>query len=125
MGCRLIADSAAARTLFAPLARERREVAAFAYLDPEWRLLGLRQTRGSDTAIEVSLRLITADALAFDAAAMVMAHNHPGGDPTPSEADRALTRRLARTLDALDIRLLDHLVLAGDQVTSFRAMGLL
>ena len=51
MGCRLIADSAAARTLFAPLARERREVAAFAYLDPEWRLLGLRQTRGGDTAI--------------------------------------------------------------------------
>ena len=52
-------------------------------------------------------------------AAMVMAHNHPSGDPTPSEADRALTRRLARALDALDMRLLDHLVLAGDGSPAF------
>ena len=47
------------------------------------------------------------------------------GDASPSAADRALTKRLARALDALGVQLFDHLVLAGERVTSFRALGLL
>jgi DNA repair protein RadC len=122
---RRIADLNAARALFAPLANEQTEVAAFAYLDPEWRLLGLRHARGRGDTIEVPVRAIAADALAFDAAAVLMAHNHPSGDARPSTADRQMTRRLARLFDALGISLLDHLVLAGEMVTSFRALGLL
>jgi len=120
---RRIADLNAARALFAPLASERAEIAAFAYLDPEWRLLGLRHARGSTDTIHVPIRAIVADALVFDAAAVLMAHNHPSGDARPSEADRALTRRLARLLHALDVVLFDHLVLAPGAITSFRALG--
>jgi DNA repair protein RadC len=54
-----------------------------------------------------------------------MAHNHPSGDPTPSAADRDMTRLLARTLGALDIRLLDHLIVTLSGTTSFRRLGLL
>ncbi|RYD55748.1 MAG: hypothetical protein EOP60_05755 [Sphingomonadales bacterium] len=62
---------------------------------------------------------------ALDAEAVVMAHNHPSGDSTPSVADREATRMLARALDGLGIRLLDHLVVTRNGVSSFRAMGLL
>jgi DNA repair protein RadC len=121
-----ITDLAAARALFAPLAAERVEVAGFAYLDPEWRLLGLRHTRSpSAIALDVPMRAVATDVLVFECACVVMAHNHPSGDASPSAADRALTKRLARTLDALGVQLFDHLVLAGDRVTSFRALGLL
>lgn len=98
----------------------------FAYLDPEWRLLALRTTPSErvDT-VEIPVRKIVADALAFDAAGVVMAHNHPSGDPTPSENDRMLTRHLARILHGVGVRLIDHLVLAGGQTASFRRIGLL
>lgn len=125
MPLRRIADLEAARALFAPLAAERNEIAAFAYLDPEWRLLGLRHAIGHGDAVALPVRTVAADALALDAAVVLMAHNHPSGDAQPSAADRMLTRRLARLLDALDIILFDHLVLAGGAITSFRALGLL
>jgi len=115
-----------ALALFAPLRDLTTETAMFAYLDPKWRLLGLR-TAPSTCAdmVEVPIRTIVGDALAFDAAGVVMAHNHPSGNPTPSGEDRALTRRLARALDGVAVRLVDHLVLAGSQTTSFRRIGLL
>lgn len=121
-----IMDLAAARLLFAPLSTERVEVAAFAYFDPEWRLLGLRHTRSpSAVALDVPMRAVATDVLVLECARVVMAHNHPSGDASPSAADRALTKRLARGLDALGVELFDHLVLAGDRLTSFRALGLL
>ena len=123
---RRIADPAAAGTLFAGLARERTEVAAFAYLGEDQRLLGLRHARAElPDRIELPIRAIVADVLALDALAVVMAHNHPSGDPTPSTADREVTRMLARTLAPLGVRLIDHLVLARDGSTSFCALGLL
>ena len=121
-----VADPAAARDLFAALAEEAVEVVAFVYLDRAQRVLGMRHLRSrSDWALELPIRAVAADALAFDAAAVVMAHNHPSGDPAPSAADREATRLLARTLAALDVRLLDHLVVARRGVASFRALGLL
>lgn len=121
-----ITGLAAARALFAPISTEPVEVAAFAYLDPEWRLLGMRHARSAlATAIDVPMRAVATDVLVFDCARVVMAHNHPSGDTAPSAMDRALTKRLARALDALGVQLFDHLVLAGERVTSFRALGLL
>lgn len=76
-------------------------------------------------SIHVPMRLVAADALALDAVGVVMAHNHPSGNPAPSADDLAVTRRLARTLEALGIRLFDHLVFAGGSVSSFRGLGLL
>lgn len=112
--------------LFASLAAAPREVAAFAYFDPEWRLLGMRHmpSNAPDMA-SIRVRDVIADALAYDAAAVAMAHNHPSGDPTPSVADHALTRRLARALDVVGVRLVEHLVLARGRQISFRAQGLL
>lgn len=120
-----IADRDAALALFASLAHARSEVAAFAFVGPEWRLLGLRHVPGGIDRVAVSLRQIARDALAFDAAGLIIAHNHPDGDPRPSEADRRFTRRLAQAMAAIDVVLFDHLVLAGSAVTSFRDLGML
>jgi len=116
----------AAIALFAALGDEPLEVAAFAYLDAEWALLGTRHVAGNWVdAADVPVREVAGDALALGAAAVVMAHNHPGGDPAPSLADCAATRRLARVLHALDIRLVDHVILAANGAASFRALSLL
>lgn len=122
----LLRDLVAARRLFAPIASAAVEIAAFAYLDPEWRLLGMRHTTaGSRDTVRVPVRVIAADAIGFDAVGVIMAHNHPSGEPAPTDADLAVTRRLARALDAIGVRLLDHVVLAGRHCASLRAMGLL
>lgn len=119
-------DSHAAKDLFASLAREAVEVIALVYLDTTQRLLGMRQMRSvSATTLVLPIRQIVTDALAFNAAGVVMAHNHPSGDPTPSAADRDATQQLRRTLTPLGVQLLDHLVVARSGVTSFRALGLL
>lgn len=120
-------DSAeAARRLFDAITRHPREIAAFAYLDRDRRLLGLRHSPSTERdTIAVPVRRVAADALAFDAAALVMAHNHPSGDPTPSGADIAVTRTLHDALAAIDVRLIDHLILTPDRIVSFRAIGLL
>lgn len=121
-----IADPAAAGALFAAMGQEDREVLAFAYLGPNETLLALRHTRSAFADHHrLPIRAIARDALAFDAAAVIVAHNHPSGDPTPSQADRDATRALLRALDAIQVRLLDHLVIAGEDVASFRRLGLL
>ncbi|RYE02573.1 MAG: DNA repair protein, partial [Sphingomonadales bacterium] len=74
---------------------------------------------------DLPIRIIAAEALACDAVAVVIAHNHPSGEAMPSAADREATRRLARALDGLGIRLLDHLVVTRTGFASFRALGLL
>lgn len=119
-------DPAAAERLFAPLADEAVEVLAFVYLTADQRVLGIRQmrSRAADT-LDLKLRDIVVDALAHDAAGVVMGHNHPSGDATPSRADREATRRIALALGTLGIRLLDHIVVAPGRATSFRSLGLL
>lgn len=110
----------------APLGRTANEATGFAYLDPAWRLLGLRIAHGyGPSAIDVRPRDVAADALAWGAAAVVMAHSHPSGDVRPSMADCATTRAVARALAAIEVLLVDHLILAGDRMTSFRRAGLM
>lgn len=121
-----LADTAAAEALFAALAHEPYEVAAFAYLGEGERLLGLRHMPGQwRDRIDFAIRDIAADAIAFDARGVVMAHNHPSGDSRPSRADREATCALDRALGTLQIRLLDHLVVGAHGCTSFRRLGLL
>lgn len=123
---RFVRDAAAALPLFAALAEERLEVAAFAFLGEDFRLLGLRHSRGRrPDLLDLPIREIARDALAFDAVALLVAHNHPSGDPAPSADDHAATRRLVRALDPLGVRLVDHLILARAGTISFRALGLL
>ncbi|CAN5358612.1 hypothetical protein BH09PSE4_BH09PSE4_22820 [soil metagenome] len=123
---RRIDSTESALTLFAPISGEGCEIAAFAYLDPKRRLLGLRHIRSPhDDAIEVEVRAIAADAIAFGATAMVMAHNHPSGDCSISRADIAFTKRLSQGMEALGVRLCDHLVLARNDYSSFVERGYL
>jgi DNA repair protein RadC len=97
-----------------------------AHLDEEGQVLGLSAGAGGDPAkVDLPVREIVRDALALGARALLLAHNHPSGDPTPSSADKAATRRLADAAKSLDIRLLDHLIFAGAHCRSFREMGLL
>lgn len=119
-------DLAWALGLVAPLADQAREAVAFVYLDPQWSLLGLRnQPSPRADAVTVAIRDVVRDALSYDARYVLMAHNHPSGDATPSRDDIAFTRRLARTLEAIDVTLVDHLVVSANASASFRQLGLL
>ncbi len=118
-------DDDAADRLFAPLGRLAQEMAAVAYLDGRRGLLGLRYLAGATDWLRLPIRLVARDALAFEARGVVLAHNHPSGHAEASPADLAFTRRLALCLDALEICLLDHLIIAGGRITSLREDGYL
>ena len=80
---------------------------------------------GTIDAAAVYPREVVRHSLQHNAAAVILAHNHPSGVAEPSEADRHLTRRLGQALDLVDIRLLDHLVIGEERATSFARRGLL
>jgi DNA repair protein RadC len=122
-----LCSSSDAMALFAPeLARLSSEELRVAHLDSDGWLLGVTAGSGGDSlGIDLPIRDILRAAIALGARALVLAHNHPSGDPTPSPADKAATRRLADVARGLDIRLLDHLIFADRRCRSFRQMGLL
>jgi DNA repair protein RadC len=63
--------------------------------------------------------------LRLNAAAVIFAHNHPSGNPEPSQADRQITQRLKEALALVDVRTLDHVIVAGSDTTSFAERGLI
>ncbi len=81
--------------------------------------------RGTLDRAVVEPREILRRALLGKAAAVILYHNHPSGDPTPSREDREFTRRLATAAEAVGVRLLDHIVVAREGCVSFREAGLL
>ncbi|ATC16423.1 JAB domain-containing protein [Escherichia coli] len=80
---------------------------------------------GSISSTEVHPREVVKRALYFNAAAVILAHNHPSGETTPSQADKALTQWLVQILQLVDIRVPDHLIVGGRQIYSFAEQGLL
>ncbi|WP_293975796.1 JAB domain-containing protein [Sphingomonas sp.] len=80
---------------------------------------------GSAGGVDVPLRRLFADALALESRALVLAHNHPGGDLVPSRADKAVTRRIVEIARPLEIRVLDHLIFGHGAWASFRRLGLM
>jgi DNA repair protein RadC len=95
------------------------------HLDVEQKLLGLTvEAAGEADDVELPVAAIAASALRLGAEGIVVAHNHPSGNPEPSEADRDATRRLAEVVRSIGVRLVDHLVFGGGETRSFRAMGL-
>jgi len=94
------------------------------HLDAKGRLLWEeRVSEGTLTASLVHPREVFAPAILHRAAAVVVAHNHPSGDPEPSAEDRATTRRLQRAGRLLGIELLDHVILGAGSYTSFLEKG--
>ena len=118
----------AARAFFAGCMADcdpMRESLWVAHVDDQARCLHLTRHDGDETGADFPLREIIADAAHHGSAGIVLAHNHPSGDATPSDSDCRVTRRLATAAEALDCTILDHLVFAGRQCTSFRQIGLL
>ena len=63
--------------------------------------------------------------LELNAAALILAHNHPSGVAEPSQADERITKRIRTALEFIDVRLLDHLIIAGDTATSLASRGMI
>jgi len=102
------------------------EVFCVLFLDAQHRIIVLKQMfRGTVTQTSVYPREVVKEALAQNAAAVILAHNHPSGAPEPSRADEYLTQTLKTALALVDVRVLDHLVVGGGDVVSFAERGLL
>ncbi|RZS51992.1 RadC family protein [Sphaerotilus mobilis] len=102
------------------------EVFGVMFLDIGHRLLAYEPMfRGSVSQASVYPREVARRSLALNASAVILAHNHPSGRCEPSTADEVLTRRLIDALALVDVRVLDHLIVGGRQVTSFAERGLL
>lgn len=108
------------------LGEREHEVFAVLFLDARLRLVQYREMfRGSLTTTTVHPREVAKEALTLGAAAVIVAHNHPSGDCEPSRADIALTETLKAALGLIDVRVLDHVIVAAERVMSFSARGLL
>ncbi|MBV8031321.1 MAG: DNA repair protein RadC [Betaproteobacteria bacterium] len=102
------------------------EVFVCLWLDAQHRVLAVEEPfRGTLTQTSVYPREIVKAALARNAAAVIFAHNHPSGAAQPSQADELLTRNLRDALALVDVKVLDHFVVAGSQSISFAERGLL
>lgn len=118
-------DPSAARCYFRDkLAGLEREVFAAAFLDTRHRLIEFVELfQGTLDGAEVHPRELVRQALLRNAAAVIVAHNHPSGDVEPSAADRAVTIRLKQALALVDVRLLDHVVVGGTQTLALAERG--
>ncbi len=96
------------------------------YLDNRHRVLAFVELfRGTIDGTSVYPREVVKEALAVNAAAVILAHNHPSGVAEPSQADERITKRLRSALELVDIRLLDHLIIGAGRATSMASRGLL
>ncbi|MEM7219963.1 MAG: DNA repair protein RadC [Pseudomonadota bacterium] len=123
----LIADARSAeRFLTRRLAGRPREIFAAMFLNARHRLLGFEELfAGSVDRAQVYPREVLRRALLNNAAALVLAHNHPSGNPEPSAADIALTERLVKLLCEVDVRVLDHFVVGQGRAVSLAERGLI
>ena len=107
------------------LADQEREVFAVVMLDTRHRLIEYVELFfGTIDGAEVHPREVAKSALRHNAAAVIVAHNHPSGEVEPSPADRAVTVRLKQALALVDVRLLDHVIVGGRKCLSMARQGL-
>lgn len=114
------------RFLTSKLRGYRREVFAVLYLDNQHRLIRYEELFfGTIDGASVHPREVVKRVLFHNAAAVIFAHNHPSGVAEPSQADQRITDRLKSALLLVDVRVLDHMIIGDQQVTSFARRGLL
>ena len=123
----VLASPAAVRDYLRLLLHDRQhEVFVVVLLDAQHRVLATEELfRGTLTQTSVYPREVVKTALRHNAAAVILSHNHPSGIAEPSHADELLTRSLKSALALVDVRVLDHFIVAGDSVLSFAERGLL
>lgn len=107
------------------LAREEAEQFVVLFLDAQHRLIEAETMfYGTLTQTSVYPREVVKRALHYNAAAVILAHNHPSGLAAPSQSDRMLTDGLKQSLSLVDVRVLDHLIVAGKEALSFAERGM-
>jgi DNA repair protein RadC len=105
---------------------EEREVFAVMFLDAQNRLIEYAPMfYGTVHQTEVYPREVVKKALSLNAVSVIFSHNHPSGKPVESEADKLLTNQLKATLKMVDVRVLDHIIVAGNKTLSFVEKGYL
>jgi DNA repair protein RadC len=108
------------------LAARKEEAFVCIWLDAQHRAIQVEEPfRGTLTQTSVYPREIVKSALRFNAAAVIFAHNHPSGVAQPSQSDELLTRNLKEALALVEVKVLDHFIVAGHQAISFAERGLL
>jgi DNA repair protein RadC len=122
----LTTPQATFRFLQAQLRDRPYEVFCCLHLDSRHRLIAFEELfRGTVDCAQVHPREVLRQALRHNAAAVILAHNHPSGELAPSPADEAITRRLKAGLSLMDMRVLDHIIVGATQCYSFAEHGLL
>ncbi|WP_462320211.1 RadC family protein [Halochromatium sp.] len=102
------------------------EVFACLFLDNRHRVIEYQELfRGTIDGASVHPREVVKEAIRWNAAAVIFAHNHPSGVAEPSQADLRITKRLQDALDLIDVRVLDHIIVGEDEGTSFAERGLI
>ncbi|MDX9671779.1 MULTISPECIES: RadC family protein [unclassified Pseudomonas] len=110
--------------LKAMLRHEPHEVFGCLFLDSKHQVLNFEALfRGSIDNTSVHPRQVVKRALANNAAALILCHNHPSGNPEPSQADRLLTKRLQKALELIDVRVLDHFIIGDGEPLSMAECG--
>jgi DNA repair protein RadC len=125
-GAALTAPGAVRDYLRLALGGREHEVFSALFLDSQHRVLKVEELfRGTLSQTSVYPREVVKAALAANAAAVIFAHNHPSGVAQPSQADELLTRNLKEALALVEVKVLDHFIVAGSQALSFAERGLL
>ncbi len=125
-GTSFTSPAAVKEYLCAKLAGFEHEVFAVLFLDTHHRLIEYAEMfRGTIDGASVYPRELVKEALRHNAAAVIISHNHPSGNPEPSQADKVLTQRLNEALRLVDVRVLDHVIVAGNSTASFAERGLI
>lgn len=108
------------------LGQEKVEVSVALLLNRQNQLIAVRElSRGTVAENTIYIREIVKLALDEYADSLIIAHNHPGGSPEPSQEDIMFTRRLAQAMSLVDVSLLDHFIVTAQTVRSFRQLGLM
>ena len=108
------------------LGRREEEVFVCIWLDAQHKVIKIEEAfKGTLTQTSVYPREIVKTAIARNAAAVIFAHNHPSGVAQPSQSDELLTRNLKEALELIEVKVLDHFIVAGNQAISFAERGLL
>lgn len=112
--------------LTSQLRHQQREVFAVLYMDSQHCLIAFEEMfKGTINCAPVYPREIAKRALQHNAAAVILAHNHPSGLADPSQADRLITEDIFKALSLLDIKVLDHMIVGDVNVSSFAELGLI
>ncbi|WP_395398686.1 RadC family protein (plasmid) [Pseudoduganella sp. UC29_106] len=108
------------------LAQLHHEVFSVVWVDAQNRIIAYEEMfRGTLSHTSVYPREVVLGALTNHAAGCLLVHNHPSGKPDPSEADKLITRQLKQALELIDVRVLDHIIVAGVSTFSFAEHGLI